>query len=141
MSVAVSPDGKTLAIDMQGSIWTLPATGGTAKRITDLFNDARQPIWSPDGKSITYFGYRDGGYDVWAIAPGRDAPAQGDLGDVRRSRAGLLARRNQDRFFFRSRKPARQQLQHLGAGSQDGRIQTVDHKSSRRLHAELVSRR
>ena len=36
MSVSVSPDGQTLAIDMQGSIWTLPATGGTAKRITDL---------------------------------------------------------------------------------------------------------
>src|SRR2546422_7079989 len=69
MSVAVSPDGRTLAIDMQGSIWTLPASGGAAKRITDLFNDARQPTWSPDGKSITFFGYRDGGYDIWAIAP------------------------------------------------------------------------
>src|SRR2546428_2643026 len=69
MSVAVSPDGRTLAIDLQGSIWTLPAAGGTATRITDLFNDARQPIWSPDGKWITFFGYRDGGYDIWAIAP------------------------------------------------------------------------
>ena len=69
MSVAVSPDGQTLAIDMQGSIWTLPATGGTAKRITDLFNDARQPVWSPDGKWIAFFGYRDGGYDLWAMAP------------------------------------------------------------------------
>ena len=69
MSVAVAPDGQTLAIDMQGSIWILPATGGIAKRITDLFNDARQPTWSPDGKWITYFGYRDGGYDIWAMAP------------------------------------------------------------------------
>jgi Tol biopolymer transport system component len=69
MSVSVSPDGKTLSIDMQGSIWTLPATGGTARRITDLFNDARQPVWSPDGKWIAFFGYRDGGYDLWAIAP------------------------------------------------------------------------
>ena len=65
MSVAVSPDGKTLAIDMQGSIWVLPASGGTAKRITTLFNDARQPVWSPDGKWITFFGYLDGGYDIW----------------------------------------------------------------------------
>src|SRR5262249_35898807 len=69
MSVGVSPDGATLAIDLQGSIWTLPATGGTAKRITDLFNDARQPSWSPDGKWITFFAYRDGGYDIWAVAP------------------------------------------------------------------------
>jgi Tol biopolymer transport system component/imidazolonepropionase-like amidohydrolase len=69
MSVGVSPDGRTLAIDLQGSIWTLPATGGRARRITDLYNDARQPAWSPDGKWITFFAYRDGGYDIWAIAP------------------------------------------------------------------------
>ena len=69
MSVTVSPDGRTLAIDLQGSIWTLPAAGGAATRITDLFNDARQPTWSPDGKWITFFGYREGGYDIWAIAP------------------------------------------------------------------------
>jgi Tol biopolymer transport system component/imidazolonepropionase-like amidohydrolase len=69
MSVAVSPDGRTLAVDLQGSIWTLPATGGTATRITDIFNDARQPAFSPDGKWIAFFAYRDGGYDLWAIAP------------------------------------------------------------------------
>jgi Tol biopolymer transport system component/imidazolonepropionase-like amidohydrolase len=69
MSVAVSPDGRMLAIDLQGSIWTLPASGGTATRVTDIFNDARQPVWSPDGKWIAFFGYRDGGYDIWAVAP------------------------------------------------------------------------
>src|SRR5581483_3084781 len=56
MSVGVSPDGRTLAVDLQGSIWTLPATGGTATRITDIFNDARQPVWSPDGQWIAFFG-------------------------------------------------------------------------------------
>jgi Tol biopolymer transport system component len=69
MSVAVSPDHRLLAIDLQGSIWTLPVHGGDAKRITDVFNDARQPVWSPDGRWITFFGYRDGGYDLWAVAP------------------------------------------------------------------------
>jgi Tol biopolymer transport system component len=69
MSVAVAPDGRTLAVDLQGSIWTLPATGGAATRITDIFNDARQPAFSPDGKWIAFFAYRDGGYDLWAIAP------------------------------------------------------------------------
>src|SRR5438034_246842 len=33
MSVAVSPDRRTLALDLQGSIWTVPAGGGEAKRI------------------------------------------------------------------------------------------------------------
>ena len=69
MSVAISPDGATLAIDLQGSIWTLPASGGTMTRITDVFNDARQPVWSPDGRTIAFFAYRDGGYDLWAITP------------------------------------------------------------------------
>ncbi len=69
MSVAVSPDGRTMATDMQGSIWTLPAAGGAMTRITDVFNDARQPMWSPDGRTITFFAYRDGGYDIWSVNP------------------------------------------------------------------------
>jgi Tol biopolymer transport system component len=69
MSVAVSPDGKTLVVDLQGSLWVIPSTGGPAKRITGLFNDARQPVWSPDGKWITFFGYLDGNYNLWTIAP------------------------------------------------------------------------
>ena len=47
----------------------IPAAGGAATRITDVYNDARQPAWSPDGKSIAFFAYRDGGYDLWSIAP------------------------------------------------------------------------
>ena len=54
---------------MQGSIWTMPAAGGAMTRITDVFNDARQPMWSPDGRTIVFFAYRDGGYDIWAINP------------------------------------------------------------------------
>ncbi len=69
MSVAISPDGSTIATDMQGSIWTMPASGGAMKRITDVFNDARQPRWSPDGRTIVFFAYREGGYDIWAIDP------------------------------------------------------------------------
>ncbi len=68
MAVSASPDGRLLAIDLQGSIWTLPASGGTATRITDLFNDARQPSWSADGKRIAFQGYRDGVYHIWSVA-------------------------------------------------------------------------
>jgi Tol biopolymer transport system component len=69
MAVAISPDGKYLAVDLQGSLWIIPAKGGRGTLITDYFNDARQPVWSPDGKTLAYFAYRDGGYDLWTIAP------------------------------------------------------------------------
>src|SRR3984957_12967251 len=67
MQVSVSPDGKMLAMDLQGSIWVLPVAGGTARRVTDIFNDAREPQWAPDSKSIVFSGYRDGGYDLWEV--------------------------------------------------------------------------
>jgi len=69
MSVAISPDGRSLAIDLQGTIWTLPVTGGQARAVTDYYNDARHPVYSPDGRSIAFQGYRDGGYDIWAVSP------------------------------------------------------------------------
>ena len=141
MSVAVSPDGRTLAIDLQGSIWTLPAAGGPAKRITDVFNDARQPAWSPDGKWIAFFGYRDGGYDLWAVAPDGTQPAQADLGHVRRSRAGLVARRHAHRLLVRSRQSARQRLQHLDARRRERRAAPADEGADRGLHADVVAGR
>jgi Tol biopolymer transport system component len=67
MAVSISPNGRTLAMDLQGSIWILPSTGGTARRITDLLDDAHQPVWSPDGNSIAFFAYTDGGYDIWSM--------------------------------------------------------------------------
>jgi Tol biopolymer transport system component len=67
MSVSIAPDGRTLAIDLQGTVWTLPASGGAAKAITDFYNDARHPTFSPDGKTIAFQGYRAGTYDIWAV--------------------------------------------------------------------------
>ena len=77
MSVAASRDGRQLAIDLQGSIWVLPVSGGTARRVTDEYNDARQPTWSPDARTIAFQGYRDGGYDIWAV--NADGTAQHQL--------------------------------------------------------------
>lgn len=81
MAVSVSPDGRSLAIDLQGSLWIVPARGGRARRITDYFSDARQPVWSPDGKRLAFFAYRDGDYDLWTIAP--------DGSDMRKLTEGL----------------------------------------------------
>ena len=67
MAAALSPDGRTLAIDLQGSLWTLPASGGAAKRITDEYLDARQPVWAPDNQRLAFQGYADGVWHLYVI--------------------------------------------------------------------------
>ena len=66
MAAALSPDGRTMAIDLLGTLWTMPAQGGTATAITDIFLDARQPSWSPDGR---YLAIRASGLRLWQAAP------------------------------------------------------------------------
>lgn len=74
MAVALSPDGKTLAIDLQGSLWLLPSGGGQAAPIGDKFSDVRQPVWSPDGRNLAFQAHRDGNWHIWTI--GRDGTDQ-----------------------------------------------------------------
>lgn len=67
MAAALSPDGATLALDLVGRIWTLPAGGGDATPLTDPFGDARVPTWSPDGSRIAFQAYWGGDYDIWVV--------------------------------------------------------------------------
>ncbi len=73
VAVALSPDESTLALDLLGRIWVVPASGGTATALTDPEGDARQPTWSPDGSRIAFQAYWDGNYHVWSVgADGTD---------------------------------------------------------------------
>lgn len=71
----ISQDGRTLVIsdsteEGQSCIYTVPAQGGTPKRIT-----AHVPSywhgWSPDGATLAYVGKRDAGFDIYTC------PAEG----------------------------------------------------------------
>lgn len=59
MAAALSPDGRTIAIDLQGALWTLPSAGGAATRVLDDGYDAHLPVWSPDGRRLAFQAYRD----------------------------------------------------------------------------------
>lgn len=67
VGVAVSPDGRRIAMDIASGIWLLPASGGRAHRITPEEHDATRPHWSPDGRRIVFQSYLDAAYGVWMI--------------------------------------------------------------------------
>jgi Tol biopolymer transport system component len=73
IAAAVSPDGRTVAIDLLGRIWVVPTAGGSASVLTDELGDARQPTWSRDGRRIAFQSFRDGTWHIWSVgADGRD---------------------------------------------------------------------
>jgi len=67
LAIALSPDGRTLALDLQGLLWTLPVAGGSARRLTGYLHDMARPHWSPDGTRIVFQSYRDGSFQLWTI--------------------------------------------------------------------------
>ncbi len=52
-TVDAAVDGR-LAIDLLGSIWILPPSGGTAESITNGLLPVRRPRWSPDADALVY---------------------------------------------------------------------------------------
>ena len=49
MSLDVSPDGRSIAFDLLGDLYTMPIAGGEATRITSGLSWDMQPRFSPDG--------------------------------------------------------------------------------------------
>jgi imidazolonepropionase-like amidohydrolase/Tol biopolymer transport system component len=74
MSVDVSPDGKTIAFDMLGDIYTLPIEGGNSKPIRQGVAWEVQPRFSPDGSKISFTSDAGGGDNIWTMnTDGSDA--------------------------------------------------------------------
>ncbi len=65
---AVSPDGRSLCFSYLGDLWTVPASGGVATRLTVHEAHDAYPRWSPDGNWIAFSSNRDGAtYDVYVV--------------------------------------------------------------------------
>jgi tricorn protease len=64
---SISPDGSTIAFSYQGDIWTVPAEGGRALRMTVHEAYEARPQWSPDGDKIGFISDRHGNDDVFVM--------------------------------------------------------------------------
>ncbi|MEM1214313.1 MAG: S41 family peptidase [Bacteroidota bacterium] len=71
---ALNPDGSQLAFSYQGDIWTVPTTGGAARRLTIHESYEWGPQWSPDGTQIAFAGNRFGNDDIYTIAVNGGTP-------------------------------------------------------------------
>ena len=67
LSLDLSPDGRTIVFDMLGDLYTLPATGGQATRITSGSGFDGQPRFSPDGRTIVFVSDRSGSENLYTV--------------------------------------------------------------------------
>jgi imidazolonepropionase-like amidohydrolase/Tol biopolymer transport system component len=81
MSVDVAPDGRTITFDLLGDLYTIPVTGGTARRLTSGTALSRQPRYSPDGRQLVFVSDRSGRENLWII--NRDGSNPRRLSDLR----------------------------------------------------------
>ncbi len=65
MSLAVSPDGRTIMFDLLGDVYTMPITGGKARRILGGNQMDVHPTFSPNGKKIAFVSDRSGSDQLW----------------------------------------------------------------------------
>jgi Tol biopolymer transport system component len=69
LTLALSGDDHSIVMNFMGNLWTMPATGGTATRISSLSQDTAYPTWSPDGQTIAFQSYKSGNFHIWAMNP------------------------------------------------------------------------
>ena len=67
MNLDVSPDGRTIAFDLLGDIYTMPIGGGTPTRVAEGLPFEMQPRFSPDGTKIAFTSDRGGGDNIWIM--------------------------------------------------------------------------
>ena len=69
MAATVSPDHKTIIMDLQGLLYSMPIAGGAAKQISTPYDEDSHPIWSPKGNIVAIQSYAGGTFHIWTMLP------------------------------------------------------------------------
>jgi len=76
LSLDVSPDGKALIFELVGDLYSMPISGGEARKLTSGMAFNSQPRFSPDGKKIAFLSDRGGSENVWIADADGSNPKQ-----------------------------------------------------------------
>lgn len=80
VAATVSPDHQTIVLEVHGALFSLPAAGGDARRLTPDWLEPSRPHFSPRGDLIAFQAYAGGTFHVWVMHP--------DGGGLRRITSG-----------------------------------------------------
>jgi Tol biopolymer transport system component len=70
-SPRLSPDGQRIAVATDGQIWLYNLSRETLTRFTFEGNVNSRPVWTPDGKRITFYSNKEGALNIfWQLADG-----------------------------------------------------------------------
>jgi Tol biopolymer transport system component/imidazolonepropionase-like amidohydrolase len=69
LGATVSPDRKSIILDLQTALWLLPFEGGTARRLTDPEFEASRPDYSPKGGLVAFQSFSGGTFHIWVMKP------------------------------------------------------------------------
>ena len=72
-TVDAAVDGR-LAIDLLGSLWILPPSGGTAESIISGLLPVKRPRWSPDADTLVYQARSSNREQLWLLRFDESAP-------------------------------------------------------------------
>lgn len=76
---SISPDGRTIVFSWAGDLWSVPASGGLAARLTAHPSDEERSAFSPDGQYLAFDSERDGTRSIYlmAVTPAGEPGADG----------------------------------------------------------------